>query len=417
MTVIINGTDNSASTPAVTGTDGDTGMFYPAANTVALSTGGSERMRVDSDGDVGIGTTSPNLTNFQKAVTLGDGTGTDTRYAYEINGGQSNADSSIGTFSVYNKGSIVSRMLTIRGSADNSGVLTFSTSNAGTLAERARIDSSGNLLVGTTTLAAASGGSGTKGININADGSVEFCRNSDAVLFVNRTTSDGVIAQFRKNGTAIGAIGVRDDNSVFIGNFQTNDCALRLIGITNDIRPCTSDGSNRDNAIDIGDNSARFVNIYATNATIQTSDENEKQDIEELSETETRVAIALKGLLRKYRWKHRVATEGDDARIHFGIIAQDLQAAFEAEGLDAGRYSMFIRSVWWEKERVIPAVEGKEAVLDADGNVVEEAVEAKPESIAIDTFDTEEEAGEGAVRRERMGVRYNELLAFIIAAI
>jgi hypothetical protein len=34
-------------------------MFYPAANTVALSTGGSERIRVDSSGNVGIGVTSP----------------------------------------------------------------------------------------------------------------------------------------------------------------------------------------------------------------------------------------------------------------------------------------------------------------------------------------------------------------------
>jgi hypothetical protein len=73
MTVIINGTDNSASTPAVTGTDGDTGMFYPAANTVALSTGGSERMRVDSSGNVGIGTSSP---ASKLDISTGGSTGT-----------------------------------------------------------------------------------------------------------------------------------------------------------------------------------------------------------------------------------------------------------------------------------------------------------------------------------------------------
>jgi hypothetical protein len=59
MTTVIRGTDDSASTPALTGTDADTGIFFPAANTMAMSTGGSERVRVDSDGDVGIGTTSP----------------------------------------------------------------------------------------------------------------------------------------------------------------------------------------------------------------------------------------------------------------------------------------------------------------------------------------------------------------------
>ena len=87
----------------------------------------------------------------------------------------------------------------------------------------------------------------------------------------------------------------------------------------------------------------------------------------------SRVAVAAKGLLRKYRWVSRVETKGDDARIHFGIIAQDLQDAFTAEGLDAGRYGMFINSTW-----------------------------------------TDEETGE---ERSRMGVRYSELLAFIIAAI
>jgi hypothetical protein len=122
-----------------------------------------------------------------------------------------------------------------------------------------------------------------------------------------------------------------------------------------------------------GTSSVRFNDIYATNGTIQTSDRNEKQDIEVLSEAEQRVAVAAKGLLRKFRWKDSVEEKGDDARIHFGIIAQDLQAAFEAEGLDAGRYAMFIHSTW-----------------------------------------TDEETGE---ERSRMGVRYSELLAFIIAAI
>ncbi len=41
MTLILNGTDNSASVPAVTGTDTDTGIFYPSANEVAAAAGGS----------------------------------------------------------------------------------------------------------------------------------------------------------------------------------------------------------------------------------------------------------------------------------------------------------------------------------------------------------------------------------------
>ena len=109
------------------------------------------------------------------------------------------------------------------------------------------------------------------------------------------------------------------------------------------------------------------------NAVFERNFRRAKQDITELSDVETRVAVAAKGLLRKFKWRDAVASKGDDARTHFGIIAQDLQDAFTAEGLDAGRYAMFINSTW-----------------------------------------TDEETGE---ERSRMGVRYSELLAFIIAAI
>ena len=57
MPVIINGstgisgTDGSASVPAVQGTDTNTGMFFPAADTIAFAEGGVEALRLDSSGN------------------------------------------------------------------------------------------------------------------------------------------------------------------------------------------------------------------------------------------------------------------------------------------------------------------------------------------------------------------------------
>lgn len=50
----------SAGAPAIVPTgDSNTGIFFPAADTIAFSEGGTEVMRLDSNGDVGIGTTNP----------------------------------------------------------------------------------------------------------------------------------------------------------------------------------------------------------------------------------------------------------------------------------------------------------------------------------------------------------------------
>jgi len=303
------------------------------------------------------------------------------------------------------------------GANDTPGRLVFMTTadGANSPTERVRIDSAGAVHVATTSTNQAN-----VGISLNANGNITAARDGGQVALFNRKSSDGVISSFRMDGTEVGAIGSNSGANMIIG---TGDTGLYFNAGSEAVHPWNI-GSNsaRDNAIDLGRSGDRFQTLYATTDSINTSDKNEKQDIEELTDAEKRVAIVAKGLLRKYRWKDAVAKKGDKARIHFGIMAQDLQDAFTAESLDASRYGMFCSDTWWEKEITVDAVEAKDAVYeevtDSDGNktnnLVSHAVEAKD---AYTYIDTKQEATEGYTEKTRLGVRYNELLAFIISAI
>ena len=129
-TDIVVFSSGSASAPSITATgDTNTGVFFPAADTIGVATAGSERMRIDSSGNVGIGGTPTNIGAAYPHL--------------EVNG------STTGVISVSANG--------VRGlalSADNSSAniqsrvsgqgLSFQTNNAGTITEWARLLSAGN---------------------------------------------------------------------------------------------------------------------------------------------------------------------------------------------------------------------------------------------------------------------------------
>ena len=116
-------------------------------------------------------------------------------------------------------------------------------------------------------------------------------------------------------------------------------------GGTNNILPTDGDGVGTNEVTNLGGSSNRFKTIFSQNALDTSSDRNLKQSIEELNEAEIRVAKACKGLIRKYKWNASVEEKGiDGARYHVGIIAQELEEAFAAEGLNAEDYGMFSRN-------------------------------------------------------------------------
>ena len=188
-------------------------------------------------------------------------------------------------------------------------------------------------------------------------------------------SANGVVQEFKLGGTVCGGVRTTISGGIPDITLGNNVVGLRFVrasgGASANISPTSvANNSAQDDLIDLGRSAARFDDIYATNGTINTSDANDKQSIEELTEAEIRVAQACKGLVRKFKWNSAVERKGsEEARYHFGVIAQDVQAAFASEGLSAEDYGVFVSETW---------------------------------------------TNEAGVEQTRLGVRYTELLAFII---
>jgi len=160
------------------------------------------------------------------------------------------------------------------------------------------------------------------------------------------------------------------------------------------------------NQYNLGGASNRWAIVYAGTGTINTSDENEKQQIASLTSAEITAATAISKLFKTYKWNDAVAAKGDAARTHTGVIAQQVEAAMTDAGLDASKYGFWCSDTYWTKDREVEAVEANEEL----------GIEAKDAYTFTDKWEKEEEVPEGATKHTVLGIRYDELLAFVCAA-
>jgi len=91
------------------------------------------------------------------------------------------------------------------------------------------------------------------------EGDVGVTRDGSHALLLNRLTSDGDIALFRKDGTTVGSI-FSYNGFLGIGSPSGND-AYVLMG-SDFVVPATSTGAARDGAIDLGSSGRRWKDLY-----------------------------------------------------------------------------------------------------------------------------------------------------------
>ena len=189
---------------------------------------------------------------------------------------------------------------------------------------------------------------------------------------------------FRQAGTTTGFLAT-DSSSITLGavgdktiRFTSGgDERLLLDATTYTFKPAFN------NSQKLGDAGFRWTEVFATNGTINTSDAREKQQISELNTTERAVAQRIKSLIRTFKFNEAVEQKEDGARIHVGVVAQDVKAAFEAEGLDPHKYGIFCYDEWDEISEEVEASEGD------DGAYSKQVEVQKTEVVSVDRTKTE----------------------------
>ena len=220
MSLILNGTtgisdvDGTAAAPAIRGTDSNTGIFFPAADTIAFAEGGAEVARFDSSGNLGIGTTTPaykldvvGSVNVPSDSSYVLGAGADRFIRYRSGNGDILYSSSSGNFYQQN--------------ITSSYHAWFTGNN-----ERARIDSSGNFLSANGTIHFTS----AQYRSTVASSQLQFINNANGVSLAVNGTSWGSLSDERDKviiEQITGAVSKVSSLRSVIGRYKVDDANKR----------------------------------------------------------------------------------------------------------------------------------------------------------------------------------------------
>jgi len=354
MTLILNGTDNSATVPAVQGgTAGtSTGLYYPTTNAVGISTAGTNAVYIDASQKVGIGTSSPTA----KLVVSGGG------MAVQGNG---NPTTGAG-WEFYTDTTTASYAQSYSRTSSawldaNWNALTHKFSTSGT--ECMRIDSSGNVEV-FNGAAWSSGGIGPTGkqlmLGYDTTNSIGYVRSANNGTAYTPLYLDGSFIRFN-TGTSTLAEAARIDSSgnLLVGGTATNPIASRVNGFaTGPVGFLTLRGSTN-MALGLSGTSGSHIQCYTDNGTTYVS----------AGSITSSGSVTAFNVTSDYRLKQNVQPMTST----LSLISQLKPCSFEY--IEGNQYSEgFIAH---ELQAIVPhAVTGEKDAIDADGKPVYQGVDS-----------------------------------------